>query len=416
MEAELAHRLSHQRVCATQRYVHSQRGQRAAAAGRDRRYVFDSPAPARCRCRRRRRRPPEIDRLYSGAPVLRNSCSRTLACKLSHPIRFCQGRRAWRWRTAAPGMPRPAAADRLSCGSRVPRVPTARAKNTNPPQPHRRKLGHRRHARIRNERRTVQPDDPRPLHFLRTTKVGPRRKALASSVHRLHQPLLPRPMPDVRTRIGLAPAARGPLQRPTAFHRRAATTPAARAGSLCLRRPPLRRKRPATADRGGRSNCSHRSRTVQISLIGDGPDRQPLEQAIQDAGLQNHVAILGWQSSQSIRETLLSATALVIPSMAEGLPIVAMEALASRCPVIATNIAAMSELIEPGKNGWLVPSGSASDLAAAMQEAANCDERPIATNGRSTAEPVSSSFIIRRARPRSCCRCCKVPHRRRALK
>jgi colanic acid/amylovoran biosynthesis glycosyltransferase len=111
---------------------------------------------------------------------------------------------------------------------------------------------------------------------------------------------------------------------------------------------------------------------VRITLIGDGPDRGPLEQAIKEAGLQNHITILGWQSSRAIRETLLGATALVIPSMAEGLPIVAMEALATRCPVIATNIAAMSELIEPGKTGWLIPSGSAGALAAAMQEAANC--------------------------------------------
>ena len=50
-----------------------------------------------------------------------------------------------------------------------------------------------------------------------------------------------------------------------------------------------------------------------------------------------------------------------------------MEALASRCPVIATNIAAMSELIEPGKNGWLIPSGSVDDLARALEAAAKCD-------------------------------------------
>jgi glycosyltransferase involved in cell wall biosynthesis len=50
-----------------------------------------------------------------------------------------------------------------------------------------------------------------------------------------------------------------------------------------------------------------------------------------------------------------------------------MEALASRCPVIATNIAAMSELIEPGKSGWLISSGSVDALAAAMLQAANYD-------------------------------------------
>lgn len=112
---------------------------------------------------------------------------------------------------------------------------------------------------------------------------------------------------------------------------------------------------------------------ARISMIGDGPDRAALEQAVRDAGLQRNIAILGWQPSQAIRDALLNATALVIPSMAEGLPIVAMEALASRCPVIASNIAAMSELIEPGKNGWLIPSGSVDALAAAMLEAASCN-------------------------------------------
>jgi colanic acid/amylovoran biosynthesis glycosyltransferase len=121
--------------------------------------------------------------------------------------------------------------------------------------------------------------------------------------------------------------------------------------------------------------------TARISLIGDGPDRQSLERAIRDANLQDQIKILGWQSSQTIHETLLTATALVIPSMAEGLPIVAMEALASRCPVIATNIAAMSELIEPGKNGWLIPSGSVDDLAAALKEAANCDDNRLQQMG-----------------------------------
>jgi glycosyltransferase involved in cell wall biosynthesis len=58
-----------------------------------------------------------------------------------------------------------------------------------------------------------------------------------------------------------------------------------------------------------------------------------------------------------------------------------MEALAAGCPVIATNIAAMSELIEPGKNGWLIPSGSVDELAAAMQEAANCDDNRLQKMG-----------------------------------
>jgi colanic acid/amylovoran biosynthesis glycosyltransferase len=120
---------------------------------------------------------------------------------------------------------------------------------------------------------------------------------------------------------------------------------------------------------------------VRISIIGDGPDRAHLEHVIQDAGLQNYVTILGWRSSAAIREMLAGATALVIASLAEGLPIVAMEALACRCPVIATNIAAMGELIEPGRNGWLIPAGSVDDLVAAMHEAAACDEKCLSEMG-----------------------------------
>jgi glycosyltransferase involved in cell wall biosynthesis len=122
---------------------------------------------------------------------------------------------------------------------------------------------------------------------------------------------------------------------------------------------------------GGRLFPAHPS--ARISLVGDGPDRSDLEQMIQIAGLQGHISILGWQSSSEVRDMLASATALVIPSLAEGLPVVAMEALAVQCPVIATNIAAISELVENGVNGWLIPPGSVDQLVTAMDAAANCD-------------------------------------------
>jgi glycosyltransferase involved in cell wall biosynthesis len=107
----------------------------------------------------------------------------------------------------------------------------------------------------------------------------------------------------------------------------------------------------------------------RISLVGDGPSRLAIEKLIRETHLQSHVQLLGWQSSQKIRELLTEATALVIPSFAEGLPIVAMESLAMRRPVIATNIAAMSELVENGRSGWLVAAGSVDQLVAAMKTA-----------------------------------------------
>jgi glycosyltransferase involved in cell wall biosynthesis len=69
-----------------------------------------------------------------------------------------------------------------------------------------------------------------------------------------------------------------------------------------------------------------------------------------------------------VREEILRSRALVLPSFAEGLPVVLMEALALGRPAISTYVAGIPELIEPGVNGWLVPAGSAESLAGAMAE------------------------------------------------
>src|SRR5205085_2518257 len=106
-----------------------------------------------------------------------------------------------------------------------------------------------------------------------------------------------------------------------------------------------------------------------------------LEQRIDELGIQEQVKVLGWQSSAEIRELLQRATALVIPSFAEGLPIVAMEALAMARPVIATQIAAISELIENGESGWLIPASSSEHLADAMKAASECPPEKLRAMG-----------------------------------
>ncbi len=125
-------------------------------------------------------------------------------------------------------------------------------------------------------------------------------------------------------------------------------------------------------------NAGHQ---LRVSLVGDGPGRESLERLVRESNVGEHVKILGWHSSARIKELLLESTALVIPSFAEGLPIVAMESLAMRRPVIATNIAAMSELIENGESGWLVPSGSVERLENALKQASGCTPTQLKTMG-----------------------------------
>jgi glycosyltransferase involved in cell wall biosynthesis len=107
---------------------------------------------------------------------------------------------------------------------------------------------------------------------------------------------------------------------------------------------------------------------LQIVLAGDGELRAELEALVQIHNLGKSVRITGWLSSPQVREEILAARALVLPSLAEGLPVVLMEAMALRRPVLTTWVAGIPELVRPGENGWLVPSGDVEALAAALQD------------------------------------------------
>jgi glycosyltransferase involved in cell wall biosynthesis len=103
---------------------------------------------------------------------------------------------------------------------------------------------------------------------------------------------------------------------------------------------------------------------LRLTLVGDGPERAALEARAQ--GLGDHVDFVGYRSQDEVASLLREATALVLPSFAEGLPVVLMEALAARVPVVTTRIAGVAELVEDGESGLLVPPGDAVALRAAL--------------------------------------------------
>jgi len=106
----------------------------------------------------------------------------------------------------------------------------------------------------------------------------------------------------------------------------------------------------------------------ELVLAGDGPMRQAIETSIDKHGLRRLVRITGWISSSAVRDEILAARALVLPSFAEGLPVVIMEAMALRRPVLSTYIAGIPELVRHGEDGWLFPAGSVEELTDAMQD------------------------------------------------
>ncbi len=105
-----------------------------------------------------------------------------------------------------------------------------------------------------------------------------------------------------------------------------------------------------------------------MTLVGDGPLRSQLEALICEYGLQAQVKITGWASSIQVQNYITNARALILPSFAEGLPVVLMEAFALHRPVISTYIAGIPELVESDVNGWLIPAGSIEALTAVMRK------------------------------------------------
>lgn len=123
----------------------------------------------------------------------------------------------------------------------------------------------------------------------------------------------------------------------------------------------------------------------ELVFAGDGEMRPQIEQRIASLELGPLVRITGWISSTQVRDELLASRALVLPSFAEGLPVVIMESLALGRPVITTFIAGIPELVENHKNGWLVPAGDVELLAKSMQAALECDTSTLdamGANGR----------------------------------
>ncbi len=105
---------------------------------------------------------------------------------------------------------------------------------------------------------------------------------------------------------------------------------------------------------------------VQVTFIGDGPDMSAIATEARGLGLEGATRFLGAVGQDEIRAHYEAADAFCLPSFAEGLPVVLMEAMAMRRPVIATRIAGVPELIDDGESGLLVAPGTVPALTAAL--------------------------------------------------
>jgi glycosyltransferase involved in cell wall biosynthesis len=114
----------------------------------------------------------------------------------------------------------------------------------------------------------------------------------------------------------------------------------------------------------------------QLTLIGDGPLRPQIEDAVRRHGVTDRVRLVGWRSNDEVREEMLRSRAVVLASFAEGLPVVFMEAFALGRPVVTSWVAGTPELVQHGVSGWLAAPGDTDGLVTAMRAALTA---PLAT-------------------------------------
>lgn len=133
----------------------------------------------------------------------------------------------------------------------------------------------------------------------------------------------------------------------------------------------------------------------ELVIVGDGPMRGEVERLIERLNLIDRVRLAGWMSKPEVRQAVIEARVMVLPSFAEGLPVVLMESLALGRPVITTYVAGIPELVGPGETGWLVPPGSVEALVEAMVEALAAPAEELERMGRIGASRVAARHDAR---------------------
>jgi len=107
-------------------------------------------------------------------------------------------------------------------------------------------------------------------------------------------------------------------------------------------------------------------RKLRLRLVGDGGDRQRLEQCVGSFGMQNDVVFEGPRNQEEVIALYRQSDIFALASFAEGVPVVLMEAMAMELPCVATWINGVPELIRDQVDGLLVPPSEEEQFASAL--------------------------------------------------
>ena len=106
-----------------------------------------------------------------------------------------------------------------------------------------------------------------------------------------------------------------------------------------------------------------RAQPWRATMIGDGPHRPAVEESIARHDLAGRVHLTGWLAADEVQRVLAKADALVMPSLSEGLPVAAIEALKHGLAIVASDIPGVRDVLTDAVNGSTFPTGDAGALA-----------------------------------------------------
>jgi glycosyltransferase involved in cell wall biosynthesis len=143
------------------------------------------------------------------------------------------------------------------------------------------------------------------------------------------------------------------------------------------------------------SRLASAGQAFRLVIVGAGPDEAQLRDAVHSYGLDDRVEFTGALNQQQVLDWYARADAFVLPSFAEGIPVVLMEAMACGIPCVTTRITGIPELIRDGLDGLLVTPSDTNELTTAVGRLMGDEElrERLARDGR---ERVRESYNLER--------------------
>ena len=138
--------------------------------------------------------------------------------------------------------------------------------------------------------------------------------------------------------------------------------------------------------------------TLRVNLVGDGGERDNLQNLAKDLGIADRVRFLGHITDQELPGVYEQCSVFVMPSIAELQSIATMEAMASGRPVIGADAMALPHLVHNGDNGYLFEPNNASDLAAKLRLVLKADKAELARLSENSLHLIQSHDIERTLR------------------